>query len=152
MNKKTKNRIRELVPYFTLLVYLMTLIWRMFFFAYDGFIRFQSKSMAYNLIPFKTISDFIKGYHNYEPHIIVYNLLGNVIIFMPLGFLLPFVLKKNNNLEYVFIISFFTILLAESMQLIFRVGVFDVDDLILNLIGCLIGYFLSKFMRTGDNY
>jgi len=63
----------------------------------------------------------------------------NVIIFAPLGFLLPFLMRKPSFLKTVSI-SLAVILGVEIMQFITCLGVLDIDDIILNGIGSVIGY------------
>ena len=48
--------------------------------------------------------------------------------------------EKAQGFVRVMILSFSTSLLAETMQLILRVGCFDVDDLLLNTVGGCMGY------------
>lgn len=68
------------------------------------------------------------------------NTLGNVIIFIPFGFLLPLLFKQINNVKMASKIFIKFILLIESLQLLTFTGVFDIDDIMLNMLGALIGY------------
>ena len=70
------------------------------------------------------------------------NLAGNVIGFLPFGFFLPILSRRLRNGVLVTMSGFGLSLLVESIQLIFKVGCFDVDDLILNTLGAAIGYML----------
>lgn len=137
---RTRTCFRKGVPIFALVLYLSFLSWRMFFHAFSGYFRTAGNVVQYNLIPFKTIMNYVKGFHNYNFDVWVYNLFGNVAVFIPLGFLLPFALRRNRSIGKILLISFLIILIAETMQLVLRVGVLDVDDIILNLAGCSIGY------------
>jgi glycopeptide antibiotics resistance protein len=76
---------------------------------------------------------------NLDFDILLYNLAGNVVAFMPLGFLLPFAFRRFKAVK-TFAAAFAFILIAEVLQLVSRRGVFDVDDLILNMLGSIIGY------------
>ena len=69
------------------------------------------------------------------------NLLGNIILFVPLGIILPIV--TNWKYKTVIVGSFFSIFI-EIFQLITLRGCFDFDDVILNSIGCVIGYGIYK--------
>lgn len=69
--------------------------------------------------------------------------LGNIGWFVPFGFLLPLLSKKNNLVRTVaagFVFSLF----IETAQFIFYKGVAELDDLILNTLGAAIGYWLCK--------
>ena len=68
------------------------------------------------------------------------NLAGNVIGFLPFGFFLPILSRRLRNGVLVTMSGFGLSLLVESIQLIFKVGCFDVDDMILNTLGAALGY------------
>jgi len=109
-------------------------------------------SNPYNIIPFKTIIDYIKASSHINQSIWISNLFGNILAFLPLGIFLPWLFER--------FIGFWrtsgTILLAtslvESLQFLTRVGSFDIDDIILNTLGGATGYVLIRityqlFMR-----
>ncbi len=93
----------------------------------------------YNFIPFKTILPYLEGY----PMWIVArnNLLGNIALFVPLGFLVP-LLHRRLIWKHIFAATFLMSLLFEILQVILRVGIFDVDDILLNMLGAGLGYAL----------
>jgi glycopeptide antibiotics resistance protein len=71
--------------------------------------------------------------------------MGNIIMFIPVGVLMPFIFKKARSFICVLVFSFLFTLCIESLQFILHVfGMslreFDVDDLILNTYGAMIGY------------
>lgn len=73
------------------------------------------------------------------------NVIGNVILFIPLGFYLAY-FYKINKIYLILIISFIISLMIEVIQ--FHIGrAFDVDDILLNVIGGLIGYFLYQIFK-----
>ena len=69
--------------------------------------------------------------------------LLNVGYFIPLGALYA---VKANYLELV-VIALLTILGIETIQYAFYIGTFALSDILLNFIGCVIGYELSKFLQ-----
>ncbi len=71
-------------------------------------------------------------------------LIGNFVMFLPLGFFLPFVSKKVNN-KSIFLFAALIPAAVELLQLIFGRS-FDVDDLICNFIGITAGYFIVRFI------
>jgi glycopeptide antibiotics resistance protein len=91
-----------------------------------------------NFIPLKTIIPYLKA----EPtvNIALENLLGNIFAFSPLGFLLPLLFEKCNKIKNVFLISFGVSFFIEIIQVTFSLGSCDVDDLILNVLGSLLGF------------
>jgi glycopeptide antibiotics resistance protein len=78
-------------------------------------------------------------------------LLGNIVPFMPFGFLLPIVYSKINSFFKVFITGILSILFIELFQLFTKVGSFDVDDILLNMVGIMCGYavlIIAKYFIT----
>lgn len=77
----------------------------------------------------------------------VVNLLGNLLLFLPFGILLPAVYPRQRRFYRVFLLSFLGILGVEVLQYFFG-RVADVDDVLLNSISIVIGYFLfAVWMR-----
>jgi len=134
---KDKQKIRNVSNLITFIYYFI-LLFNMTIFA-----RFNNV-VSYNLIPFKSILEVISNSSLYS---IIINILGNLIIFMPLEYFL-IELFKLNNFKLNFIISFSIILLCEFIQYIFKIGVFDVDDIILCVSGMMIFYFIYNLFIT----
>ncbi len=108
-----------------------------FMFNMNIFARYNS-SYNYNLIPFKSISDLIINGSIYN---IIINLFGNLIIFMPLEYFIIELFNKKHFLINL-IVSSLIIIIKEIMQFIFKVGIFDIDDIILCVIGMMMFYFI----------
>ena len=68
------------------------------------------------------------------------NLIGNTAMFIPLGIVWPAVFKKLNNHWKVIAAGFGVSLIIEILQLPFFDRATDIDDLILNTLGFLMGY------------
>ena len=90
-----------------------------------------------NFVPFKTIVPLLAGRGNHL--IAMVNLIGNIIPFMPIGFLAP-VVFRSVSWQKALILGVVTGLTFEAMEVIFRVGIFDIDDVILNAFGVIVGY------------
>ena len=124
--------------YFGMMFYLVFFIRR----------RQNGYSFEVNLVPVINSIRELK----YLPEIGVFNYLsnifGNILLFFPL----PVVLKtyfKNWKFSRVFLVSLCLSIFIETMQYIFRVGVADIDDVILNTIGSCLGYlFISRLGKT----
>jgi glycopeptide antibiotics resistance protein len=91
-----------------------------------------------NTVPFSTINLFYNSRHMNSEYRQI-NLLGNLLGFVPFGFLLPLLLPWFRNFFKILFAGFLLSLCYESAQLLFGLGVFDVDDLILNTAGTMIG-------------
>ena len=92
-----------------------------------------------NFVPFKTIKMYIKyadKLNSFE------NLAGNILAFVPFGFLLPLVRKNKSKLADIFANALILVVGIEVFQLFSAFGAFDVDDIILNCLGAVIGYFV----------
>jgi glycopeptide antibiotics resistance protein len=116
------------ILYFSILTYIV-------FFARR---RRHSYNHALNLVPFKVFTDFKNnsgaGIYNYYS-----NLIGNIILFLPypIVLILAFKIHKISTILLLTITLSFSI---ELLQFIFKVGVADIDDIILNTIGACAGY------------
>ena len=102
----------------------------------------------WNLIPLKTIKlylDLLTGSTNgYLVRHAAVNLLGNVILFIPLGYFLPGIFTKLRSFFRCFFWVLLVITAVETVQLATQLGSCDVDDLLLNLPGAMIGYGIWK--------
>lgn len=98
-----------------------------------------------NLIPFHSIKEYIFSNSATIKNFAFANVGGNIIIFIPLGTYLS--LFKNNKrvittLLFIFIVSLF----IEFIQGLLGIGISDVDDIILNCLGGLVGVIGYKFL------
>lgn len=111
-------------------------------------IYFKNFLLNINLFPFYTICNFIKSMStNSNTDIIkhsVVNLGGNVIMFIPLGFFLPCIFTKLHTFGRCMLCASICIIIIELVQLFTLLGICDVDDFILNMLGSLIGYRLYQ--------
>ena len=110
---------------FTLFKYApLTAPWKSFFL----------RSREYNYIPLKATLQMIRGL---SPLRLIENLAGNIILFVPFGILLPLAFKTNGK---TILFGFLASCFIEAMQFAFAMGAADVDDIILNTLGAVIGY------------
>lgn len=70
------------------------------------------------------------------------NMFGNVLAFVPFGFVLPIISSKNRRFLNVLLLTLELTITIELFQLLLKVGIFDVDDILLNTVGGMIGYIL----------
>lgn len=96
-----------------------------------------------NLVPIVSIVKMVKTIFTTDPSFFsIINLFGNIGFFIPIGFFLPFVSKKFAAWWKTVLFGFFLSLLIESWQLFLPARGTDIDDIILNTLGTLIGYFV----------
>ena len=90
-----------------------------------------------NFVPLKTIVPLLTGRVNHL--IAMTNLLGNILPFMPIGLLAPLVFRSF-SWQKALILGVATGLICEVMEVVFQVGILDIDDVILNALGVVLGY------------
>jgi glycopeptide antibiotics resistance protein len=145
------NNIRisaKVIGFILLVAYFLILSYVVFFATEFG--RDDNHVFQYNLVPLKTIYNFIRYHQSVTVNALMANILGNVVAFMPLGFIVPIVFKRKETYYYFHIVvlwAFIVSLFIEVGQIVMSVGSFDVDDLILNTLGAMIGYWLYLYIR-----
>lgn len=134
--KKTHRILHYILLYSVFALYMVMLFAILF--------RSQLETRTIKLVPFGTIFDFLSR-EKVSYVFIISNLLGNVILFMPLGIyfaLFSHGKHENRNVFLVFLTSF----LAEVIQVTFKWGVGDIDDMILNTLGGYLGVVSYRFL------
>ena len=108
-------------------------------------------SNSLNIIPFKTIIEYIKAFDSLlDTRAVMTNLLGNIIACMPFAFFLPLLFKKQNNIKRFTITMIVIVLLIELLQFVTLSGSCDIDDIILNVSGALIMYAVLKIKSVNN--
>lgn len=97
-----------------------------------------------NLVPFKTIVPFLLGEKGWLIGGI--NIIGNIILLVPIGFLAPLVFHEMNRKKSL-ILAMAAGLAIEGTQAFLHVGIFDIDDVILNGLGVMLGHGLFGYFK-----
>lgn len=139
MKISTKRRIR-LYGRILFVLYILALIYFLFFAESYGRAPETDRQYRYNLILFQEIRRFWNYRETLGMTACFLNICGNIIGFMPFGFILPVMHRNMNRFLLVTFLGFALSLLVECIQLVCKVGSFDVDDLLLNTIGAMLGY------------
>ncbi len=105
------------------------------------------KEYRYNLVLFKEIRRFIEYREVLGAFAVFTNLFGNILIFVPYGFFISMASRVRGFFLTLFY-SFGLSLCVEVFQLLTRVGSFDVDDLLLNTFGGILGYLLFSICNV----
>lgn len=139
MSDKCLKRYRAL-HWLLFIVYMITLLYMVFFAEQFGR-QVSDRVYAYNLIPFQEIKRFLGMWRHERYHMaVIINLLGNMVVFMPFGYFVATLYQSGKHWYTSILYTFLLSLSIETVQLIFRVGSFDVDDLILNVTGGFLGF------------
>ena len=140
------KRIARPVLWAIFIIYCLILIYLVFLsrgfrtqYSYAHYFKYFT-----NFVPFKTISNYIYLYGKGFQALSIYNLLGNFVLFLPMGALLPCVFKGLNRFRRATLCILIMVVLVEVAQFVLRVGIIDVDDIIFNLSGAMIGYGIIK--------
>lgn len=96
-----------------------------------------------NLVPFRSIQVY---FVHYDLDMFLVNFVGNIVMFMPWGFGLTLLWKKNQKLWVIALYSLGLTVFIESIQLFIGRSV-DVDDLILNFVGSVLGAVVCHVLR-----
>lgn len=95
-----------------------------------------------NYLPFSTIVTYFLNLDHYNLSTWIFNMLGNVLIFLPLGIIAPILFNSIYRYKHIIYVSMAIRVVIEVLQYNTSLGVFDVDDIILSLTGSLIGFSL----------
>ena len=108
------------------------------------------QSYSNNFIPFREIF----RYKNIHDPMFIWNVQGNIILFMPFGFIIADVINLKSgkhNILLTMLVSFITSVSIEVIQM-FIGRSFDIDDIILNLLGAIIGHLIFRFFHWIFNH
>jgi glycopeptide antibiotics resistance protein len=142
---KNNNVSKEIIRFLkniSSILYFSTLIY-IFFFARR---RRHTTYNELNLVPFKNIIPETNSIHDFGSFNYNSNLVGNIIIFIPFSFILIEGFKVS-KLSMVVLIAFIASFMVEFLQYIFKVGVADINDIILNTTGAVIGYYIYSIYK-----
>lgn len=123
-----------IVPYTLFLLYLM----------FFGMGRTQMEDNLLTIEPIFSTINFIKGCISWKE--IVTIVAGNVVMFIPFGFL-GWIFPRLQNLQNLLFTFISAITIVEAIQYFSRMGIFEVDDIILNTFGVFLGFLMKNFIE-----
>lgn len=94
-----------------------------------------------NLIPFYTIREISDKSSFYT---MIINNIGNIVALMPMGIFLPLIFFRQRRIKMFILTTTFAVILIESTQMLFLMGAWDIDDLILNVTGAVIMFLIMR--------
>lgn len=126
-------------------LYCLWMLWLLFGQRFGG-----GYTVELQLRPFRTLALFWNALTaNSNPgmrtHAFI-NLMGNVVMFVPLGFCVPWIWQRWRKFWRHLCLMTGIILCVELSQLVLRLGTCDVDDLLLNVLGTSLGFVLWKLL------
>lgn len=135
------KKVSNILSSTLLFMYIIYLLYLVFFSTYYGRGYFHR---SYNFIPFKTIVEYM--FFSSSLNATVLNIVGNILAFVPMGFLVPIVFSKINRFKCIAILVLISTISIEIIQFIIGVGTCDIDDVILNWLGGVIGFQIYKIL------
>ncbi len=130
-----------MIGWLLFVLYLFLLLHLMFFSAMEERGLGVKSDYTYNLKPFLEINRYLFHAGQIGVRGVLLNLFGNILGFMPFGFILPVISRRCRRHWYNTVINAYLLSYGiEMVQLVLRAGSCDVDDIILNTTGALLGY------------
>lgn len=139
MKRENKKKVFWILEILLFVIYLAMLSYFLFFAESMGR-TFLERSYHYNLEPFKEIKRFWQYRNVLGMESVAINLVGNVVAFLPVGVFLPALFSRCKSFFLTTLLCFEFSLVVEIIQLMWKVGSFDVDDILLNTFGGILGY------------
>ena len=124
------------ISYFAILSYLVFFLGR----------RKGAYSIGINLVPIRNTMREYKLIHEIGTFNYFSNIFGNILLFMPLPIILKTVLGIG-RFSRILLLSVLLSFTIELLQYVLKLGVADIDDIILNTTGVIVGYLLIPFFK-----
>ena len=145
IKNKSINKLREVFINLFFIYFLILVNLTIFKFE-ELIINFDTRFYI-NYIPFvETIKMFRNDFA--DIHIALYNVIGNILLFIPLGFCIPLFFNKKNKLSKVILYGFTASLTIEVLQLFTPYSITDIDDIIFNTLGTVIVFIIFNIIYT----
>ena len=149
-----KNKIKKITYSILLVFYIMMILNMTIFdrhmhsFVWQGWDNYY-KYGGMNIIPFRTILKYFIDIKQYWPRFFIINIFGNIVVFMPVQY---FMIKEFGklSLKKYLLINIIMISLIEILQFVTSCGSLDVDDLILNVFGMSILYYIYIKRKSNE--
>lgn len=156
MEKYMKKNYKKLWK-FVFLVYILILI-KLIIFKYPweylmNIVRSWEKGVVLeglstaNFTLGKSIRMYIRYFNKFPFWNGFANLIGNILVFIPFGFVLPQAYPRCGRWWRTFYCATGFVMCIELFQLFSAFGAFDVDDILLNVLGAMLGYVLFSALR-----
>jgi glycopeptide antibiotics resistance protein len=141
-----RERVKSMILYGIFVFYLLLMLDILLLRGMSPMQLFHSAREPYRvieLIPFNQIYGYLSGSFDVSPTTVLHNLLGNILIFIPLGIYFA-LFRKDAKISANMLFVFLTSLSVEIIQFVLGIGASDIDDIILNCLGGFIGIMIYK--------
>lgn len=149
---RMRNRLLYYFTFFIFIIYSLAVMKVLFLrpslFQYDSFANLTSWDVPYaNLTPFYTIDKYIYHADKYNFDTWFKLLFGNLVLFFPFGLIIPLLNARMRSIWRFTALLLLVLLFVELAQKFTMAGAFDVDDIIMNFFGGIVGFGFSIKMR-----
>ncbi|MGG1616987.1 VanZ family protein [Paenibacillus sp. NRS-1782] len=138
-------RLLRTVAFVAFIVYTGLLLYWMFL-GFGRTLR-PGPPYSYNIVPLDTIGRYLRAAQSLPFRVWGVNLLGNIVIFVPFGILLPVIWVSLRRFGSLLLTVVVALVILEVSQMLLGAGTMDVDDVILNVLGMLIGRVVYELLR-----
>ncbi|SDW54628.1 VanZ family protein [Paenibacillus sp. CF384] len=139
---RTDLTVKKLIGLITILYLLLLLYWMFIGFGRSGT---QWTGYRYNLVPMRTIRLYFDHADSFTPTHWLVNIVGNVAVFVPFGLSIPYLFRVQ--MLRLTLLSIGVLFVLELLQLLLHRGSYDIDDILLNTIGVLVGAGIYSIIR-----
>ncbi len=139
MKKKEQLKERNIPARLLFLLYCAGMLWLLF--GQRMGTGFDETNV--NWIPLETVKLYLHLTQSSNPYFVriaYINLVGNVVLFIPIGIFLPCIWKKMRLVFITAAVAVVAVCMVEILQYLTGLGSCDIDDLILNTVGVVLGY------------
>lgn len=136
--KRKKINVIQLVASLVFSAYVVFVLY------YTVLGRYSQEEYTFQIYIYKSYKYLIEDFGSHSLRQVVMN----IVMLIPFGFLMPIVIKAKRKYLITLLSAFALILFIESMQLIMQCGTFEVDDIINNLLGTVIGVLLYALAHS----
>lgn len=142
-NQRPEKSFRKII-YSSLCIFYMACLVYIFFFARRRWVPLPIREI--NIVPFRDKIGYLHD-HNGNADLEFYkDLVGNILLFIPFPFLIYYV-SGTRSFKKVLLLSASVSVIVEAIQYIFRIGVADIDDLVLNVMGAFLGLSIMYWLQ-----
>ena len=141
--KRSHFHLWKELLYFSFFLYSVSIFSQTILPSREFLLGYESGAGRNNFTPFQTIAFYVKQLGGPLHSVALYNLVGNIVLFVPFGFYIPVIWKKFQYLWKMLIVSITIPVFIEGTQYFIGRSI-DVDDVFLNTIAIIIGFCLFK--------
>lgn len=145
-SEEARGRLARACLILLFVLYVAALLYLLFLSRLNGAVVGEAlSSEQINLKPFVTVLRYVRALRRgVIPRTALANLLGNAVLFLPMGMLLPLLFPAMRKAWRCLLLVLLLPIAVEAAQLLLRCGSCDVDDALLNFLGAAAGYFLIR--------